>query len=109
MTAHRDMHRVGDLATGTLFVTRDVLDGEVRNTFYRREDGRACRYDGNVPVARLGLIQANADGEVRYKRALDVPCRDPGEMHGLVPCYLVSDFGDISSVLSMPANGEGRG
>lgn len=85
------MLRVKDLEAGTHFYTRDVLDGEVRQTFYMRDPDGSVMYKNNVKIARFGFEQRNIHGDVRVSRFLDGPCRDPGEMPGLTPCYLTGD------------------
>ena len=96
------MHRVRDLAPGTIFVCRDVIDGEIRNTFYVRDPDGDTRYAGNVRIARFGFLQADRYGKIRVRRFREVPCRDPGEMPGLTPCYLDHDpvfGGTIAEIL----------
>lgn len=86
--------RVKDVPVGEIFVVRDVLDGEVRNTFYLRSDKQNPTHPANVGMGRIGLCQADTSGELRFERFTSPPCFDPGEMTGLQPCYLESDFPD---------------
>lgn len=84
--------KLADVPPGQIAVFREVLGDarsatEIREVFYLREDGRGCRYPHNVPVARVGIIQGDADaapGDARYVRVFDPPIRDPGEVDGRI-------------------------
>ena len=48
--------------------------------------------DGNVGIGRIGFVQMRADGHGVRAVKLGAPCFDPGQMQGIFPVYLDSDF-----------------
>lgn len=56
-------------------------NGEVRRTFYERLPNAPCRYDYNVPVARLRTTQG-FDGKPPRYDSKPMRCTDPGEALG---------------------------
>lgn len=78
-----------DVAPGSIVFTSERLDDEVRETFYIREAGAAAlRYAYDVKISRIGFIQFDpTTGKPRVQKLRTIPCDDPGEAHGLTPCF----------------------
>lgn len=79
-----------DVPPGAIAFTAERVGDEWRETFYIRDPDRPCRYPENVPAARKGFVQAEPyAAELRCVRILKTPCRDPGEIDGRTPVWIL--------------------
>lgn len=62
---------------------------ETREVFYLLDSGQ-CRYEHNVSVARLAIVQGD-ENPPRYLRRCQPPMRDPGEADGRITVHRVAD------------------
>ena len=84
--------KIKDVPVSGVVIMPERMDDEVRETHYIRLADKPTRYPGNVPVARIQVIQGYTDTSIKPRINVVPKKLFESEMHGATPVVENSQF-----------------